>query len=308
MPNTQKEALFQLIDEMIDADIDVTKIRQHYTELKYDAIRKRFVRTFGSYRQGLVEYGIYAPNGVPTELELARCYEITDNYNVVTNKHQAAFIRDLYALSETEFARISRSVVDALWTDAIDEMYRDRFPFDGISAEGLAQQFPHLRYHIIRKYGTFKQLLSAYKTPYDRFVSRGHSGKAARMGLNFERKLFAVLVAIYGREAVNEDFLLNGCLPDFVVNGRVWVDAKLSRETIRDKRCNTIEKYRTHTDSLRIYYARGSLEPLNVSGVPVRHVSVLYPLLKRAGRRDLIDGMEAFVERAQVESLYWRAS
>ncbi|WP_099518855.1 hypothetical protein [Paenibacillus sp. BIHB 4019] len=308
MASPQKEALFALIDEMIDAEVDVTKLRQHYPELKCNAIQKRFVRTFGSYHQGLVEYGLCASNGVPTDVEIARCFEITEDYAVITNEYQAASLRNLYALTEVEFVRLSRPIVDALWTDAIDEMYRDHFPFETISAEGLAQQFPHLRKHIERRYGAFKKLLSAYKTPYDRFISREHCGKAARMGRDFERKLGVILTAIYGQTAVDEDFRFNGCLPDFVVNGRVWIDAKLSRDTVRDKRCKTIEKYRPYAKSLRIYYARGSLEPLNISGVAIQHVSVLYPLLKRAGRHELVEDMESFVERVQTESRYWRVA
>lgn len=302
----KKESLFKLLDEMIDRGIDVLNLRQELPKRNYDSVRKRFVRTFGSYNQALVEYGFYSTNGTPSEVEIARCFEITDKYEVVTNKHQKARICDLYFLSDTEFARVSKSVVYALWTDAIDELYRDHFPFDKLSVQSLEKEYPHLRRKILTRYGTFKDMLTAYGTPYDKFVNRDCGSRSAKHGNEFERKLAVILRVIYGGQNVDSSARIGNCRPDFVLHGRRWVDAKLSRYTIYDKRCDTLRKYREHTDTLTIYFARGERGPLDIPGAKLRHVSALYPLIKRAGRSDLIDDMETFVTAVEGDMRFWR--
>lgn len=294
-----KEEGFALLDEMIDAEVDITSLGKEFPKQKYDSIRMKFSRTFGSYKQALIEYGYYRSNGVPTTVELARCFEITEDYRVVTLKLNKSEVCDIYFLSDAEFNRVSKSLYWELRRDAIDNFYRYNFPFDKVSISNLVKEHRHLQRGIEKIYGSAKRMLSFYKTPYDQFIDR-NAGASVRRGHLFEQKLGEILRAVYGVSAVNSQVWTDGCRPDFIVNGRRWIDAKLSSYTIHDTRCDTITKYRKHTDDLTIYFARGDRSGFDTGGCKLRHVSALYPLLQRAGRTDLIDAMETFINAVET--------
>lgn len=49
------------------------------------------------------------------------------------------------------------------------------------------------------------------------------------------------------------------CNPDYVLKNNVWMDAKLSRWTITQASCKTLEKYEPHCNLLIIVYLRGEV-------------------------------------------------
>lgn len=291
---TGKAKVFERIDQLIDRGVDVSNISRELPAKEYDSLRKQAARAFGSYAQALAEYGINDTNGTPADVELARCFDITDNYEVVTLPN-ADHVRDIYNLDELTFRRIAKPQVEELELDALDNFYRDHFPFDKYPTANLREKLPVLYGYLRKHYGTYKRFLRAYGVDY-RYIERDYGGRESiAQGHVFEQKLGAILDAIYSE--VQRHVRIGPCIPDFIVNGAEWIDAKLSAKSILDPRCTTAEKYAEETSHVTVYYARGKRQPYTHGIAEVIHVSSLYPKLLAAGRADLIADMEAFIAR-----------
>lgn len=292
--SSKKERFFAKIDQFIDRGIDVIKLRRELPENEYSAIRKQAVRAFGSYAKALAEYGIVDANGTPADIELARCFEISEKYEVVTLPC-AEHLRDLYFIDEITFRKLAKPAVEALERDALDNFYRDHFPFDKYPTAALREELPILYGYLRKHYGTYKRYLREYGIDY-RFIGRDYGGSAAiSYGHMFEQKLGVLLDVIYPN--VQRQVRIGRCIPDFIVNGTEWIDAKLSVESILDPRCKTAEKYAEETGHITVYYARGKRLPFRHGIAEIVHVSALYPKLLASGRADLIADMNAFIKR-----------
>lgn len=289
-----KQRVFEKLDELIDRGINVTNISKELPSLEYNAFRKQAVRAFGSYAQALAEYGINDANGTPTSVEMARCFEINGSYEVIRLPN-ADSIRDIYFIDEMTFRRLAKPTVESLELDALDNFYRDHFPFDRYPTDTLREELPTLYGYLRKHYGSYKRFLRAYNVDY-RYINRDYGGRTSlSQGHAFEQKLDAILGVIY--TDVERHVRVGRCIPDFVVNGNEWIDAKLSAETVFDPRCVTVEKYAEETDRVTVYYARGKRPPFTYGIADVVHVSALYPRLMEAGRADLIADMNAFIKR-----------
>lgn len=291
---TGKAKVFERIDQLIDRGVDVSNISRELPAKEYDSLRKQAARAFGSYAQALAEYGINDTNGTPADVELARCFDITDNYEVITLPN-ADHVRDIYNLDELTFRRIAKPQVEELELDALDNFYRDHFPFDKYPTANLREELPVLYGYLRKHYGTYKRFLRAYNVDY-RYINRDYGGRESlSQGHVFEQKLDVILSVIY--TDVRRHVRIGRCIPDFIVNGNEWIDAKLSAETILDPRCMTVEKYAQVTDRITAYYARKKRPPFTHGIAEVVHVSALYPQLMAAGRPDLIADMNEFIKR-----------
>ncbi|MCM3205682.1 hypothetical protein [Paenibacillus illinoisensis] len=288
-----KERVFKRIDALVDAGIDVSNLRRELPQREYDAVRKQAVRTFGSYEQALREYGIGEPVGKPSETELFGCFEITEQY-VVIETPNADYIRELYEIDEMTFRRLTKPHRERTEIDALDEFYREQYPLDHLPTAALRDSYPKLYGYMRKHYGTYRAFLKAYKVSYEYELNRNFGGrKTARYGHAFEQELAKVLIPIYPDVKYHEK--IADCIPDFIVNGTQWIDAKLSAWTIYDTRSRTLEKYARHTDNMTVYYALGKRAPFTYKIADVLHVSTLYDALVRVGRRDLIEDMETFI-------------
>lgn len=288
-----KERVFSQIDDLIDAGINVARISKELPPREYDALRHQSKRTFGGYWDALREYGIDNYVGRPLDVELYRCFEITENY-VVKETYDADRIKSLYDLDDLAFRRLTEKHRRETEIDALDDFYREQFPFDHLPDGVLRRRFPQVYSYMRRHYGTYGAYLNAYRLSYEFALNRNYGGRRSiGSGLDFERKLAEMLRSI-GTE-VKYHVKINDCIPDFIVNGTQWIDAKLSAWTIYDTRSRTLEKYACHTDNLTVYYALGKREPFTYKIADVLHVSTLYYALERKGRRDLIEDMETFI-------------
>ncbi|UNL92827.1 hypothetical protein CPY53_04305 [Paenibacillus polymyxa] len=289
----KKDRLFERIDELIDRGVDVTNISQELSIREYDSIRKQAVRAFGSYAQALREYGLYDCNGTPNELELQRCFEITEDFRVVETA-DVAYVCDIYNLDYFTFRKVSQEIRERVEIDALDDFYREHYPFDNLPTRVLRKAYPKLYGYLRKHYGTYRKFLAAYKVSYNYALSERYKGRdSIPLGHEFERKLGEILRAIY--PDVRYHVKVGACIPDFIVSGTEWVDAKLSANSILDPRCKTLEKYAKETNSLTVYYARGEPVAESVGIATVVHVTALYQALRSGGRTDLIADMEAFI-------------
>lgn len=288
-----KERVLKQVDELIDRGVDVTNIAQELSQREYNRIRKQAVRAFGSYEQALREYGLYDCNGTPSEIELQRCFEITEDFGVAETA-DVTHVCDIYNLDYFTFRKVSQETRERVEIDALDDFYRKHYPFDNLPTRVLREAYPKLYGYLRKHYGTYRKFLAAYKVSYNYALSERYKGRdSIPLGHEFERKLGEILRAIY--PDVRYHVKVGACIPDFIVSGTEWVDAKLSANSILDPRCKTLEKYAKETDSLTVYYARGEPVAESVGIATVIHVTALYPPLRSAGRTDLIADMEAFI-------------
>ncbi|WP_054958438.1 hypothetical protein [Paenibacillus dakarensis] len=288
-----KQRVFSRLDDLIDRDIDVLSIRKELPSKEYDCIRKQAVRAFGSYNQALIEYGLYDSSGTPPDIEVARCFRLEGDYVVSQCVEESERLMDLYSIDELTFRRVSKEVIYSLEIDALDEFYRDCFPFEGYPTRRLREELPELYGYMRKHFGTFKRFLRAYKVPY-KYIDRDYGGREAiKYGHEFERKLGVILGELYPN--VEAHVKIGSCIPDFIVGSSTWVDAKLSAGTIRDPRSRTLEKYSIETDQLTVYYARDREPPFRLGFAEIKHISTLYPPLHEIGRADLVHDMNAFI-------------
>lgn len=288
-----KERVFRKIDELIDVGIDVKRISKELPAREYDALRHQSKRAFGGYLDALSEYGIDRCAGSPLDVELYRCFEIAENY-VVKETYDAERIKSIYDLDDLAFRRLTDRYRKETEIDALDEFYREQFPFDHLPDGALRRRFPQVYNYMRKHYGSYSAYLKAYRLSYEFALNRNYGGRRSiGSGLDFERKL-AEMLRILNTE-VQYHVKIDDCIPDFIVNGTQWIDAKLSAWTIYDTRSRTLEKYARHTDSLTVYYALGKRDPFTHKIARVLHVSTLYNALSRVGRRDLIEDMETFI-------------
>lgn len=288
-----KERVFSQIDDLIDSGIDVARISKELPPREYDALRHQSKRAFGGYWDALREYGITNRSGIPIDVELYRCFVITENY-IVKETYDAECIKSLYDLDDLAFRRITDKHRRETEIDALDDFYREQFPFDHLPDGVLRRRFPQVYSYIRKHYGTYGAYLKAYRLSYEFALNRNYGGRRSiGSGLDFERKLAELLSSLHTE--VKYHFKIGDCIPDFIVNEKQWVDAKLSAWTIYDTRSRTLEKYAHHTDSLTVYYALGKRDPFTYKIARVLHVSTLYSALSRVGRRDLVEDMETFI-------------
>jgi len=294
----KKEKCFKLIDDMIDEGIDVMRLGISLRGNKkyvYSGIRRRFQRVFGSVKQALIEYGIYDSNGIPTKLELLRCFYIDENYSVKVNPYEKVILCDSYFISENEFNRLAKEIMPDLKRDAVDEFYRNEFPENTKYTFFESGKYKHLQTYIKTEYGGLREMMEFYGTPSHIFVDYDYhkrNGESIKQGHIFEQIVLEILSALY--EGVQYHIKVGDCIPDFVIDNR-WYDAKLSRYVTFQKDNSTIERYLKHTEDLTFIYAKDKCKPFGSKGAKFIHVSYFYDELKEIGRQDLVDRCEIFL-------------
>lgn len=293
----KKEGCFELLDNMIDDGIDVMSLGVSLrgdAKYKYETVRKRLSRAFGSVNQALVEYGLFEKRGEPVELELHRCFEITGDYLVVENEYKKEDLMDIYNVTETEFKRITKDVRNQCEKEALSMFASDFYP-DGFKHHFLRERkLYHLRGYLTRHYGdSFERLANELGMDY-RLVERQTYEPLFDLGNTFESIVGEVVEGFY----VKKQQRIGDCIPDFVM-GETWIDAKLSFGTVFQRSCQTIEKYTKHTDNLTIIYALDKSKRRKVGDVRFIHISEFYPHLESTGQHDLILRIKNFIETAE---------
>ena len=111
-----------------------------------------------------------------------------------------------------------------------------------------------------------------------------------KLGRIFESLVGEVLAELFTE--VQPHPHIDNCIPDFVV-GETWYDAKLSRSTVFSPGCETIDKYRKHTDYLVIIYALHDTDSSDDRAKFV-HINELRPLVTPRIQRKI----DAFIRKA----------
>lgn len=294
-----KEKCFQIIDKLIDEGYDVENLAKELPNF-YGSFRKRLTRNFGSVGQAFTSYGLYEMNGIPSDIELYRCYEISERYEVVVNDLEKHRIMDLYFIDELTFKKLSKDIVRNMRIDALDEFYRNEFPENLKHTFIEKEEYKHLWVYISNIYGSLRIFLKQYDVDPNVFIERnygGGHGNFIKAGFRFEllvKRMFDTLGSSY-----KYNKRVNGCQPDFQLSDR-WVDAKLRYNTVFYPTCQTIEKYLDETNNLEIIYClgEGNRTLQDKDRVTLVHISEYYPKLSEIGAGYLIEEIEEFIHES----------
>lgn len=259
----KKEQIFKVFDELIEEDTSDGQPLNLYIRYHQPALNMRCVRTFGSLKNALTEYGFSFDKSEELPFEklfdfVSSCFTVTDDGRIRVDF--ASFLDKMNELRARGYSvdttKIINQMEESLELDRLEAFmrYYNETACDLLDSQG--KRYPENQIKtIIEKHYTVRRNL--YKT-YDvnplmistaSFVKMRH---LMDLGNEFEDIAYEVLSEIYAD--VDRHFVKGNCRPDFVINGE-WIDAKLARSTALTPGNITISKYSKQTDHLTIIYA-----------------------------------------------------
>lgn len=197
------------------------------------------------------------------------------------------FYDDQFKLFKSEYGYENK---EDCMRDAIGEFVHQYDP-DEITIE-LLKSYRHIEQYSYKIFGSLPEMYKYFgidKTAVEYSMNK-RTRACASWGHLFEElvaEVFSELNYRYERRR-----RINDCVPDFIV-GDSWYDAKLSRNTAFNSSCQTIEKYRKHTDYLTIIYALHDTEKDDERATFV-HITEIKPLVSPHLQRKI----DAFIRKA----------
>ncbi|MGF9973631.1 hypothetical protein ABEX76_12145 [Bacillus velezensis] len=303
---TQKqENALLILDNLIDDGIDVTNLGKELinsTKYNYGTVRKRLERAFGSVKESLIAYGLYEQVAEPSRLEIERCFFIDGNYKVSENKFISGEVKELYNISDTKFREYRKEVLEDIEKEALDAYVRDKFP-SGLKREYIYEnKLWHIETYLRKFYDrSARKMCREWGLPYE-LVNESYASFYITKGREFELLVGEVLNALHPG-SVEKQKRIDDCIPDFVINGTEWVDAKLSENTAFNRACKTFDKYLRHTDHLTIIFAKESEGSFEHPNVTLTHISEFIPTLLKYGYRELVSRVNSFLAELKSEEI-----
>jgi len=301
MHTTKQEKVLSKIDEIIDNEVSGEIPLDKYIR-SVDSLRKMCERAFGGVKEALDAYGYFTENYIDYTDEqvidfVLPCFRIVGFGEILVDKelfNQKVQHINAFNSQYTE-SSILKLITKHLTHDRI-EHYTLTFGELGVSAFyfrpslGTVRQIEKL---ISNTYGNISEYRRIYGLDMRLLDSSNSASKRRRfldLGAEFEQLTYATLTTIY--DGVQYQRKIADCIPDFIV-GKRWYDAKLSRSTALNPSCETIEKYRKHTDYLTIIYAIDDTTATDDRASFV-HISEYYPYISTELQREI----DAFIRKA----------
>lgn len=211
-------------------------------------------------------------------------------FDEVCNEHPKLWNFDEdYRISRSDFGYFSKH---ECMQDAVSQFVSDHDP-DEITSQ-LLKKFRSIESYIYCLFDNLQAFYDYYELDgmYISYSRESKLGTYSRLGHEFERLVERVLKesgVYFDRQPTIAD-----CRPDFV-NGEVWYDAKLSRSTVLNRGCETIEKYRKYTDYLTIIYGIDDTEADDPRANFI-HISQYKQSVSKTLQRDI----DAFIDKANM--------
>lgn len=258
-----QEKIFQMFDDLIDAEIDLIKhIGDNVT------LRRRVSRNFNSigtlsktksalHIYGFTELGLHTQE--PSNADLVNCFHIGEHYKVEYDIEFAQHLANTSGISLQEVYAITHGEVKEQWElDALDEFVRDHDD-DFLSLYSNIIKYRHINTYIRKRFNVQSDFRKAFGIDFRLHPAHTRIGVQADIqdGHRFERLVERCFVA--SGEDVMTDYRHANCRPDFVTSNNHWIDAKLSKSTSFSG-SETIEKYTKHADYLTLIYAIDDIE------------------------------------------------
>lgn len=282
------------IDEIIDRDEVPSNMTLHQYLTRTTKYRSRCKRLFGGVENALRQYGYYTDTEDWTDTsrkqQLENCLRIDGNY-------RPYFEGDAYNLLKFEGLDICWTKELRILRDTlIIEKYlyeTDFWEVDKFQRKNGSPQHPVDR-AVRNIYGTWTNFYKSIK--YHPNLYGSDIRNTSKQGKEFEYLVEEVLKEVYKKIPTTQKEVAKGCIPDFVIDDR-WYDAKRSRSTALGPNCNTIEKYRKHTDYLTIIYALHDTEEYD-DRANFTCITEYYPYISDELKRKCND----FIARARATS------
>lgn len=299
----KQERALCVLDDLIDEGIDVTNLRQEIhlsNTYSYDAVRTRLRRAFGSVENALRAYGLYDQTAEPERLELERCFYIDQDYRVSENRYKSEELKELYGISEIKFQQYKKALLENLEREALDIYVRDIFPY-GLKRDYIYKhKLWHVEKYLRNFYGhSVRKLCKEWELSYELF-NDSYTSFFINKGHEFEELVGDVLSAVYP-DRVESQRRIEDCIPDFIIDEKHWIDAKLSENTAFNRASKTFDKYLKHTDMLTIIYAQKSEGSYSFPNVTLTHISYYIPKLRQVHRDDLVERINHFLSNLKNE-------
>lgn len=301
---TKKEKIFDTFDEIIDLDLTGDLTLKQYINRVNKPLQQRCISAFGSVSIALEEYGM--TDEFPSiELSFERLFdylghtfEVTEDGRIVIDFETfLSKINELLAMGySVDSQKALREIETYLEMDRVEAfMVLNNDEANVILDERKERKYPENQMVTLTE-KHYPNRLSLYKTyGLHPLMLNGGLGMVRnkalmKLGRIFESLVGEVLAELFTE--VQPHPHIDNCIPDFVV-GETWYDAKLSRSTVFGPGCDTIDKYRKHTDYLVIIYALHDTDRSDDRAKFV-HINELRPLVSPKLQRKI----DAFIRKA----------
>jgi len=192
-----------------------------------------------------------------------------------------------FKLYKTEDGCMSK---EECMVDAIAEFIRQH-DIDDITIE-LLKEYRHIETYSYKVFGSLPKMYEYFgidKTAVEYSMNKRARSLAA-LGHEFQRLVKEIYDEIPLSRHSTRGY--GDSVPDFI-SGNTWLDAKLSKSTVFNRGCNTLEKYRKHTDYLVIIYALDDTTATDDRATFV-HITEYYPYISVELQRKI----DAFIHKA----------
>lgn len=176
--------------------------------------------------------------------------------------------------------------------DAVSEFVM-AFDPDEITSK-LLKEYRHIESYVYLLHVSLADFYAFYNLDGD-FIAYSQESKRGlytRLGHEFQRLVTELYDEIPLSRHPTRGY--GESIPDYI-SGKTWIDAKLSKSTALNVGCETITKYRKHTDHLVIIYAIDDTTATDARAKFV-HVSEYYPYISAELQRKI----DAFVRKASA--------
>lgn len=297
----KQEQVFSKINTIIDSEISLEMPLDKYIR-SVESFRKACERAFGGVKEALDSYGYYTEDIIEYTDEqvidfVLPCFRVAGFGEVLIDSELLnQKLQYINAFTSKYTERLVIKIVTKYLTHDRIEHYALTFGEIGVSAFyfrpsfSVARQIEKL---ICNEYGTIESYRKVYGIDMrllDIPIVKVNARRFLDLGSEFEQLSYATLSTLY--KPIIYQKKVADCIPDFII-GDCWYDAKLSRSTALNPRCETIEKYRKHTDYLTIIYAIDDTTATDDRATFV-HITEYYPYISAELQREI----DAFIRKA----------
>ena len=301
MYSKKQMLVFEILDEIIETDKPQGMELKRYINQHEHSLRTRCKRNFGSLDIALTAYGYEIKTYKEISFErvfdyLDCCFEVNiDGHLKVDFEVYLRKITELQAMNYDVCPyRILRQVADEYALDRIEEFTKHNNEYISTILDDRPRRYPYNQIEtlISQFYGKREELYKTYGVTLGMLPGANANKLIVLTSLGKEFELLVDEIFIEAQISHRRHDKVGDAIPDFI-SGNTWLDAKLSKSTALNPSCNTIEKYRQHTDYLVIIYAIDDTNATDDRATFV-HVSEYYPYISEELQRKV----DAFIRRA----------
>lgn len=237
----------ELVQDLLDSGMPIKQIA--------DQLGVERTKIFRLIQKGTVEKYVSfdeMPFGFISDSDIYSLFTISDGFKVAVDGDKKNWLMKhaQWAQREDEMFDAAKKEVELT---AIGEFILHIEPSE--LSYDLLKEYRHIESMIYRNYGSIPTFRKQYNIPVEFCDLALSIYKFAELGREFESLVAEVLAEISVGDIRAQAIQPDQSRPDFIVDDHAWVDAKLSRSTVFNPSCKTLDKYTAQAGSLTIIYA-----------------------------------------------------